>query len=114
MAPEHAPLKTLHEEGKVSVMPAIGYTDPNQSHFTSRHYWEVGETNPAGRVGWLGRYLDLHGTSNNPLQGLALDYSLAPSLATASNPVAACLDPGNYRFSAQGVGSPIEAPMLAR
>ena len=28
------------------VIPAIGYTDPNQSHFTSRHYWEVGETEP--------------------------------------------------------------------
>ncbi len=112
--PNALELKTLHEEGKVSVMPAIGYTDPNQSHFTSQHYWEVGETNPAGRVGWLGRYLDQHGTNNNPLQGLALDYTLAPSLATAANPVAAVSDPSSYRFTAQGVGSPIEAPMLTQ
>jgi uncharacterized protein (DUF1501 family) len=110
--PSALELKTLHEEGKVSVLPAIGYTDPNQSHFTSRHYWEVGETNPAGRVGWLGRYLDQHGTNNNPLQGLALDWTLAPSLATASNPVAAVSDPANYSFDAQGVGDPIELPML--
>ncbi len=110
--PNALELKTLHEEGKVSVLPAVGYTDPNQSHFTSRHYWEIGETNPAGRVGWLGRYLDQHGTNNNPLQGLALDYSLAPSLATATNPVAAVPDPANYDFYASGVGSPIETPML--
>ena len=53
-------------------MPAIGYDDANQSHFTSRHYWEVGEVNPWGRWGWLGRYLDHHGVADNPLQGLAL------------------------------------------
>jgi uncharacterized protein (DUF1501 family) len=113
-APAALPLKTLHEEGKVTVFPAIGYASPNQSHFTSRHYWEVGETNPHGRVGWLGRYLDLHGSSDNPLQGLALDSKLAPSLATADRPVAAVSDPANYRFSAHGVGTPIEAPMLER
>ena len=56
--PNAAPLRDLHLAGKVSVMPAIGYDDPNQSHFTSRHYWEVGELNPFGRIGWLGRYLD--------------------------------------------------------
>ena len=47
--PSAAPLRDLHLAGKVSVMPAIGYGDPNQSHFTSRHYWEVGEVNPFGR-----------------------------------------------------------------
>jgi uncharacterized protein (DUF1501 family) len=107
-----AKLKTLHEEQKVTVLPAIGYTSPNQSHFTSRHYWEVGETNPAGRVGWLGRYLDQHGKPDNPLQGLSLDSSLAPALATASNPVAAVSDPFNYSFNASGVDTPIKTPML--
>jgi uncharacterized protein (DUF1501 family) len=109
-----AKLKTLHEEQKVSVLPAIGYTSPNQSHFTSRHYWEVGETNPAGRVGWLGRYLDQHGKPDNPLQGLSLDSSLAPALATATNPVAAVSDPFNYSFSASGVDNPIKVPMLSQ
>ena len=44
--PSAAPLATLHGEGKVTVLPAIGYADPDQSHFTSRHYWEVGATDP--------------------------------------------------------------------
>ena len=52
---------------------------PNQSHFTCRHYWEVGEPNPFGRPGWLGRYLDAHGCADNPLQGLALGWDLQPS-----------------------------------
>jgi uncharacterized protein (DUF1501 family) len=65
--PSLAGLAELYGEGKVSVMPAIGYDDANQSHFTSRHYWEVGEVNPFGRWGWLGRYLDQHGVADNPL-----------------------------------------------
>lgn len=72
------------------------YDDPNQSHFTSRHYWEVGDIDPAGRVGWLGRYLDRHGVADNPLQGLSLDYTLAPSLATSGVPVAAVSAPESY------------------
>ena len=42
--PALAPLAQLHAEGKVTVLPAIGYSHPDQSHFTSRHYWEVGAT----------------------------------------------------------------------
>ena len=86
--PSLAGLAELHGEGKVSVLPAIGYDDANQSHFTSRHYWEVGETNPFGRWGWLGRYLDEYGTADNPLQGLTLGWDLQPSLAARDVPVA--------------------------
>ena len=96
--PNAAPLRDLHRAGKLTVMPGIGYTDPNQSHFTSRHYWEVGELDPTGRVGWLGRYLDRHGRPDNPLQGLALSYRLAPALAPASVPVAAVGAPEDYEL----------------
>lgn len=82
-------LRRLHEEGKVTVMPAIGYDSPNQSHFTSRHFWEVGELDPNGTTGWMGRYLDLVGSGSNPLQGLSLSGTLSPALATRTNPVAA-------------------------
>ena len=60
----------------------------DQSHFTSRHYWEVGATDADLRTGWLGRYLDRIGKTDNPLQGLSLDDTLAPALATAKVPVA--------------------------
>ena len=42
--PSLAALATLHGEGKVTVLPGVGYTGPDQSHFTSRHFWEVGAT----------------------------------------------------------------------
>jgi uncharacterized protein (DUF1501 family) len=105
--PALAPLAQLHAEGKVSVMPAIGYSHPDQSHFTSRHYWEVGATEVDLQTGWMGRYLDAVGTQDNPLQGLSLTGELEPTLATASVPVAAISAPNQYVFSVPNLwGSP--------
>ena len=53
----------------VAVAPAIGYDSPNQSHFTSRHFWEVGATDPNATTGWLGRYLDRVGSVERPDPG---------------------------------------------
>ena len=97
-------LDTLHREGKVTVFPAIGYDDPDQSHFTSRHYWEVGELDPNGRTGWMGRLLDQIGTDDNPLQGLSLDGCLSPALATASKPVAAIDGPSYDLWASRRLG----------
>lgn len=106
--PAAASLKTLYAEGKVSVAPAIGYTNADQSHFTSRHFWEVGATDVAGSFGWLGRYLDLHGTNDNPLQGVSLDQALSPALAARDNPVAAVADPADFGLWGPGVGSDLQ------
>jgi uncharacterized protein (DUF1501 family) len=111
--PSATSLATLHTEGKVTVLPAIGYDHPDKSHFTSRHYWEVGATDPHLRTGWLGRYLDVVGTPDNPLQGLSLDTGLQPSLATAKAPVAALDSPDKYGFSDSRIASfTLEAQML--
>jgi uncharacterized protein (DUF1501 family) len=77
----------------------MGYAGPDQSHFTSRHFYEIGEIEVGARTGWLGRYLDLAGTADNPLQGLSLDRILSPALATATNPVAALSSYGGYELS---------------
>jgi uncharacterized protein (DUF1501 family) len=110
--PSAAGLATLHGEGKVSVLPAVGYDHPDQSHFTSRHYWEVGSLDTSANLGWMGRYLDVVGDPNNPLQGLALDASLAPSLAASRVPVAAIAKPSDYSFPAAQVSDPLRGPML--
>ena len=102
----------LHKEGKVTAFPAIGYEPQDESHFTSRHYWEVGELDTNTRTGWMGRYLDIAGEPNNPLQGLSLDYSLAPALATETMPVAAVSSPADYTMWAEGLGSPVIEPAL--
>jgi uncharacterized protein (DUF1501 family) len=102
----------LYGEKKVTVMPAIGYTDPNQSHFTSRHYWEVGATSTELNTGWLGRYLDAVGTLDNPLQGVSFDDTLAPSLATSKVPVAAITAPEQYDFYSNRVWGEVQERML--
>jgi uncharacterized protein (DUF1501 family) len=110
--PQAGALAQLHAEGKVAVFPAIGYQPQDESHFTSRHYWEVGELNVQSRSGWMGRYLDLAGDPGNPLQGLSLDYSLAPALATAKVPVAAVSSPSDYNFWAYGLDEPLTSTTL--
>jgi uncharacterized protein (DUF1501 family) len=110
--PALSPIAQLHAEGKVGVLPAVGYDHPDQSHFTSRHFWEVGATDPRLLTGWLGRYLDASGTRDNPLQGLSLTGSLQPTLATAKVPVAAIDGPDEYGFWVPGVWGSVEDRML--
>jgi uncharacterized protein (DUF1501 family) len=110
--PSLGALAQLHGEGKVAVMPGVGYTGPDQSHFTSRHFWEVGATSEQLRTGWLGRYLDRTGSPDNPLQGLSLAWRLQPSLATARMPVASIDGPDQYGFWARNVWGDVEKRML--
>ncbi|HZO97562.1 MAG TPA: DUF1501 domain-containing protein [Gaiellaceae bacterium] len=101
--PSFEPLAKLHARGRLTVFPAIGYSHPDQSHFTSRHYWEVGALDAREGTGWLGRLLDAIGDDENAMQGLSLDSSLLPSLATARVPVATLTDPGDYGFWSRNV-----------
>jgi len=101
--PKAAALRTLHAEGKVGVLPGVGYAGPDQSHFTSQHYWEVGQLDVTAQYGWLGRYLDLHGSPANPLQGLSVGWSLSPALAASVNPVAAVSRIDDFGMYAPGV-----------
>jgi uncharacterized protein (DUF1501 family) len=106
--PSAASLDALHRAGKVSVLPGVGYASPDQSHFTSRHYWEVGALEANEASGWMGRLLDIIGSADNPLQGVSLDGSLSPALATRSVPVAA-IDGPSYDIWAENVwGKPEE------
>jgi uncharacterized protein (DUF1501 family) len=109
--PSAAGLATLHGEEKVSVFPAIGYDHPDQSHFTSRHYYEIGELDVGFRTGWMGRYLDIVGDEENPLQGLSMDGSLSPMIATAQKPVAAIDSVDGYDLWA-AVDDPVETEMF--
>jgi uncharacterized protein (DUF1501 family) len=111
--PAAAGLATLHGEGKVTVLPAVGYAAPDQSHFTSRHYWEVGATDPHLRTGWLGRHLDATGDRDNPLQGLSLQSRLMPALATGKMPIASIDSPSSYTLTTHRVRGEVETRMLA-
>ena len=109
--PAAAKLAQLYDEGKMAVMPAVGYTDPDQSHFTSRHFYEVGARNAGLGTGWLGRLLDVVGTSDNPLQGLTLHRQLAPALASGQNPVSAANSVTTYTYTSPFVFANVEKRM---
>lgn len=101
--PSASSFAELHNAGKVLVFPGIGYADPDMSHFTSRHYWEVGATDASLLTGWMGRYLDVTGDTRNPFQGLSMDGQINPMLATAKNPTAAIDQPNNFATYMSGL-----------
>ena len=105
--PQLASLRRLDREPaqrrQGPVFPGIGYADEDMSHFTSRHYWEVGATSADINTGWIGRYIDIAGDSANPFQGLSLDGQMNPTIATAKNPVAAIDQPDNFAVWVNGV-----------
>ena len=110
--PALAPIAQLTARARSACCPAVGYDHPDQSHFTSRHFWEVGATDPRLLTGWMGRYLDVAGSPDNPLQGLSMTGSLQPTLATAKVPVAAIDGPDQYDFWVPGVWGEVETRML--
>jgi uncharacterized protein (DUF1501 family) len=91
-------VKGLFEAGKVGFLPGIDYANPDLSHFHSRHFWETGLITQSAAPGWLGRWLDRHGSSDNPLQGLSVDYSLSPVMRSGGAPVAAVSSPNDAQF----------------
>jgi uncharacterized protein (DUF1501 family) len=93
----------------VAVAPAVGYASPNYSHFTSRHFWEVGALDTNGMTGWMGRYLDRVGRPDVPIQGVTMGGSLSPTLATANVPVAAVYDVDSYQYTYPGAGGRLAA-----
>lgn len=58
--PSLANLKTLFDEGKLAIIPGVGYPNSNLSHFTSMDIWHTASPEGVQTRGWLGRYLDLH------------------------------------------------------
>jgi uncharacterized protein (DUF1501 family) len=81
----------------LAIFPATDYTPPNLSHFESRDYWFAGATEEL-QTGWLGRWLDAHGSQSNPLQAISLDSSLSKQIRTASAPVCAIEDLNGTSF----------------
>ncbi|MBJ7455125.1 MAG: DUF1501 domain-containing protein [Thermoleophilia bacterium] len=92
-------LKALYDSGKVAVLPSVDFADADQSHFNSAAYWRRGIVGPSFETaGWLGRTLDVVGTPDNPLQGISVNYSPDPVLASHRAATATVYDPNNFDF----------------
>jgi uncharacterized protein (DUF1501 family) len=107
-------IKGLFERGKVGFLPGIDYSNPDLSHFHSRHFWETGLITEQVAPGWLGRWVDRAGNRDNPLQGVSMGYGLSPVMRSGRAPVAAVASPGNAGFWIRDVwGEPFDAAMTA-
>jgi uncharacterized protein (DUF1501 family) len=106
-------IKGLFERGKVGFLPGIDYSNPDLSHFHSRHFWETGLITEAVAPGWLGRWLDRAGNSDNPLQGVSMDYGLSPVMRSGRAPVAAVASPSKGFWIRDVWGEPFDAAMAA-
>ena len=52
-------MRTLFNEGKLSIIQAVGYPTPNFSHFRATDIWMSGsDANAVVNSGWAGRYLN--------------------------------------------------------
>ena len=83
--PAMGQLKAMFDKGRVSVLPGVGYPNPNRSHFESMDIWQSGDpTRNPDRSGWLARGLDAQGhpMGQHSLGGVALGGSLPLALWT--------------------------------
>jgi uncharacterized protein (DUF1501 family) len=107
-------IKGLYDRGKIGFLPGIDYSNPDLSHFHSRHFWETGLITDRDTPGWLGRWLDRSGNRDNPLQGVSMGYGLSAVMRSGHAPVAAVASPGDAGFWIRGVwGDAYDAAMKA-
>ena len=72
-------LKSLYDNGYVSILNNVGYPNPDRSHFRSMDIWHsASDSDKYISTGWLGRYLD-HQCDGcaKPYSGIEIDDTLS-------------------------------------
>lgn len=81
--PALASLRSLLDEGEMSVINSVGYPNPDRSHFRAMDIWHTASSSDEYlSTGWLGRYLDYN--CPNPHTALEIDGCLSLALKGAS------------------------------
>jgi len=87
----------------LALWPAVNFfQNSSRSHFDSRDYWFRGATDDNTITGWLGRWLDLYGSQDNPLQAISLSSNLSKQIRTARAPVSALTSLSGVDFRVDG------------
>lgn len=98
-------LESLWTANDLALFPATDYPNPNFSHFTSRDYWFAGLLQKSN-TGWLGRWLDLYGSTSNPLQAVSIGTNVSKMIRAARAPVSAVPENlGGFGFSVGGTNA---------
>lgn len=98
-------LKSIWDAGNLALFPATDYPNPNFSHFTSRDWWFGGVLQKSS-TGWLGRWLDLYGSADNPLQAVSIGSNVSKMIRAARAPVASIPESiANFGFGVNGAST---------
>ncbi len=91
-------LKGLFDQGQVAICNAVGYPNPDRSHFRSMDIWQTGSgSEQLLSTGWLGRYLDSTCATGAPAyQALEIDDTLSLALKGAQRNGLALKNPGKF------------------
>jgi uncharacterized protein (DUF1501 family) len=91
-------LKGLFDQGQVAICNAVGYPNPDRSHFRSMDIWQTGSgSEQLLSTGWLGRYLDSTCAGGAPAyQALEIDDTLSLALKGAQRNGLALKNPGKF------------------
>jgi uncharacterized protein (DUF1501 family) len=82
--PSLQPLKSLYDQGYLSIINNVGYPNPDRSHFRSTDIWQTASSSSEYlQTGWIGRFLDTQ--NKNPYGAIEVDDSL--SLALKGNTI---------------------------
>lgn len=75
-------IKSLYDQGFVSIINGVGYPKPDRSHFRSMDIWQTGSrSDELIQSGWIGRYLDNVCDTCNQHNSLAVEVDDSLSLA---------------------------------
>ena len=81
--PAMLPLKSLYDEGLLTVINNVGYPNPDRSHFRSMDIWQTAsDSDKYLNTGWVGRYLDAacSGKAQEPFRTIEVDDTLSLAL----------------------------------
>src|SRR6202011_2291897 len=99
--PELGGLKSLFDEGHLSVIQGVGYPNPNRSHFRSTEIWQTAsDADRNENEGWLGKYFDNCCAGADPTVGVAIGDQ-TPQAFAAKTPTGVTFSrPEQFRWRA--------------
>jgi uncharacterized protein (DUF1501 family) len=103
MNPKLKELKSLYDNGDLAILNAVGYPNPNRSHFRSMEIWQTAsDANKNEHYGWLGRYFDNACQGADPTVGVNIG-TVAPQAFLGPKPLGIAMANANrYRFIEEG------------
>ncbi len=93
-------LKSIYEQGWMTILQSVGYPEPNLSHFRSMDIWHTGSSaRDYLSTGWLGRWLDQH--EGVPHEAIQVDNALSLALKGQRRQGFALRNPESLRRAAK-------------